>query len=139
MDFKYSDTVLKQAGYIEHETFYKGQWKKGYIKEGYKEKRFHAFILDDEIELHVDKTINNRHVVMNKEYITWINKEHANLRKIYRRLKPSVRIIGKRQRKIQERRLKNEYAPNLLELQRNSNKKVPEIGFLNKVKDFLFK
>ncbi len=134
MDLIFIDSVLKNAGYIEHESFYKGEWKKGYIKEGYMQKRFHAFIVGDSIELHVDKTIKNRHIVMNKEYTCWINKEISNLRKIYRTLNPYQKPASKKEL----RKLKDTYAPNIMELQRTFKTSIKnKMSIITKIKNIL--
>lgn len=135
------------AGYREHYR------KNGWIKNLYNKKRFHAHIIDDEIQIHMDRTINDHHVVANRSWARMLYQEEARLNKIYRSLDPAwsaitaEKIIKDQKERARKRKKGVEFAPNVLELQRqigkfNQNpKKIPFRVrvklFRRKVLDFL--
>lgn len=58
--YRKPEFILKTLGYKKH--------TKGYIKP-HKDGRFHAIPFGDEIELHFDVTVDNKHMVLPSDYI----------------------------------------------------------------------
>ncbi|MES2224165.1 MAG: hypothetical protein V4469_04510 [Patescibacteria group bacterium] len=134
IDIKYSDTILKEAGYSEHESFHKGKVKKGYIKYTIGHgKRFHAFVDNDFIKIHIDNTVRGLHVSANRKYRLYLKKECKLIKHIHSKYLPKIeKVIPKK--KLEKRKFKNEYAPNIIELQKlNLNNKV---SFFKKILNF---
>ena len=110
---EYIKDVMELSDYVEHETVYKNELQYGYIKYSSNKKRFHAIVTPTGIELHIDKTIGKKHMVV--PYYSMLYIEGSRIKKNFRKIKPVEKVVSKREK----RKLKDKYAPNLIELQRN--------------------
>lgn len=107
---EYIKDVMRLADYVEHETLYKDEVQNGYIRHANNKKRFHAIVTPTGIELHIDRIIGKKHIVV--PYYEMLFIEGSRIKKFLKKIKPVEKVMSKR-------KLKDEYAPNLIELQRN--------------------
>jgi hypothetical protein len=116
--------LLRNAGYIPQR---KGN---GFIRDLTIDTRFHALSIGDYIEIHYDKTIKGRHVVVRAMNLLRPEKVRLEVMINVLWLSPSMRHIPKK------KRMKVEYAPNLRELQRNIgkvNQKPPRLSIVRRL------
>ena len=109
------DKVMLKAGYNFHITRYEGRVVHGYILEIDYHKRWHGIQRANSVEIHCDKNVKVFHNVINYHKLEKIERER--ICKIYREIYPKDRAI--KDRLIMKVKKGGEYAPNLMELQRN--------------------
>jgi len=107
---EHQPTILRLLGYRKHP-----RKNYGFIRDIEYEKRWHAYPRGDTIEVHLDKKINKSHVVL-----AWggmQNIEQGRFMKAYKKLtKKKIPPPAPKKRKF-----KPEYAPNLVELQKQDH------------------
>lgn len=139
---EYIDEVLTKADYKKH-------WNgTDYIRDLTHHTRYHAKpTKPNEVEFHMDKTVNGLHVVANWGDI--LNAECKRIKKIWQTIDPVYlrmklhEAVNKVQRARKKKKRRGEYAPNLMELQRNHrtdiirpepSKEVVKIGIFKRLK-----
>jgi len=130
---EYIKYVMELADYVEHETLYKDEVQNGYIRHANNKKRFHAIVTPTGIELHIDRIIGKKHIVV--PYYEMLFTEGSRIKRFLKKIKPVEKVMSKREK----RKLKDEYAPNLMELQRNLKlqTKLSRLPFKEKITLFL--
>lgn len=130
---EYIKDVMALSDYVEHETVYKDEVQNGYIRHANNKKRFHAIVIPTGIELHIDKTVGKKHIVV--PYYEMLFIEGSRIKRFLKKIKPVENVMSKREK----RKLKDEYAPNLMELQRNLKlqTKVSRLPFKERIVLFL--
>lgn len=111
--------TMEQSGYCHHISQHEGVIHHGFKLDIFIDHRWHAIIVEDGIEIHMDKTINGFHKVVSFQGME--KKERRKIEAVYKNLYPEKPHEEKLRMKIKKG---GEFAPNLMELQR-SLKKMP--------------
>ncbi len=121
---EFIEILLEKAGYILHKN------GKSYVNNFGSGDRFHCYVSQGTLLIHLDITIEGKHKVAQKHLYGYeIKRERNRIRGLWRTINPvfiekkRIRMLEheKRQKeKIKKKR--NIYAPNLMEIQRNSNR-----------------
>lgn len=117
---EYSEKVLLAAGYKKH-------WKgNGYVRDLTHKKRWHAFIEEDKINFHLDRTNENNMHFVEKNWLKIHSIERKRIRSIWYQKFDPIRA-AKREEKILRRLYHHKmgwkmYADNLQELQKHGQR-----------------
>ena len=107
LDIGFAEKTLLLAGYTKHK---KGL---GYYKNVFNKKRFHVYIKEDHIEIHLDITFNGKHMVADTSWEPMVNRERKKIKQVYKKINPPENTRNQllKQAKIDRKRngLKDEW------------------------------